>query len=103
GELDTLFVERGDPDWNMFARSLEAHRETALQLEQLAFVVQRRLRHYHVDNFHVLLHPRQRRIERNTVEMFDHLRTAGAQSDDHAAVAQLVERAEMLRERGRRA
>src|SRR4029077_12765779 len=65
--------------------------------------VERRARHDHVYYLDVLFHPGERRIELDAVEMFDHLRAAGAEADDHAAVAELVQRAEMLRERGRRA
>src|SRR5512146_3199867 len=103
GELDALAVERRDPDRNVLARRLEAKRKAALELGRLAVVVERLPGHQQVDDVHVLAHPGERRVEGDSVEMLDHLRSAGAEPDDHAAAAQFVERREVLRQRARRA
>src|SRR5271155_5453885 len=84
GELDALLIERRNKDRDVLADRREAHSETAAKLENLAVIIQRRPRHDHINDVDVLLQPRQRWIEFDAVKMLDDLRTAGAESDDHA-------------------
>src|SRR6266851_9382491 len=99
GELDALLVERRDENRDVLAERLEAQREAALELEKLTGIIQRRASHQQVDYVDVLAHPRERRIEFDSVEMLDDVRAARAEPGDHAPAAKLVERGEMLRER----
>src|ERR1700730_10320323 len=103
GELDALFIQRGDVDRDVLAGWLEAQREPALELEQLAVVVERLPGHQQIHDIDVLAHPRERWIESDAMEVLDHLRSAGTQSDDHASAAQFIERREMLCQCARRA
>jgi len=81
----------------VLAHRLKAQGEAALELEQLAFVLKRRPGHQHIDDVDVLAHAGDRGLKLDPVKMFGHVGAGGAQSDDHAAFAQRVQRTEMLR------
>src|SRR5262249_49067820 len=91
GKLHALLVERRDENRDMLANRLKANRKSTPEFENLAVVVQRRAGHDHVDDVDILLEARERRIELDAVKMLDDLRTAGAESDDHAAARNLIE------------
>src|SRR5260370_35534448 len=69
GKLDALLVQRRDENRDVLAKRLEAQRETALELEQLTGIIQRRASHQQVDYVDVLAHPRERRIELYSLEI----------------------------------
>ena len=98
-----LRLSDANPDRNVLARRLETQREPALEFIELAVVIERLPGHQQVDDIDVLAESRERRIERNAMEVLDHLRSAGAEANDHAPAAQFIERREMLRQRARRA
>jgi len=82
---------------------LEGKGKAALELEQLAVVVQRRARDQRVDDVDVLAHALERLAKRHAVQVLDHVGAAGAHAEDHASPAQAVERRERLGQHGRRA
>src|ERR1700736_4041040 len=67
GELDALLVQRRDENRDMLADRLEAQREAALELENLTRIIQGRASHQKVEYVDVLAHPRERRIELDSV------------------------------------
>jgi hypothetical protein len=101
GQLEGLGVERRQVDRDVGARRGEAQLEAAVQLEELAVVLQRLVAHQGIEDFDHLTHPRQGGLELDAVKMLDDLDAAGAESGDHAATGDLVESGEVLRQGGR--
>src|SRR5690606_28001916 len=71
--------------------------------EDLPVVVERLLRHEHVDDVHVLTHPREWLLEWDAVEVLDDVWTGGPEAHHHSSAREVVERGEVLRYRPRRA
>ena len=103
GELDALRIERGYPNGDVLSDWFEAQFKPAAQFEQLSLVVEGIAREQQVDDLDGFFQSCQRRIEFHAVEMFDHLRAAGAQADSRSAIGELIERPKMLRQSRRRA
>ncbi len=87
----------------MVADGVEEQLEAALQLEDLAVVEDLLAAQDHVDDLDVFLRPLDRLLELLAVPVLDDAGARGAEADDHAAAAELVERRGGHREDRRRA
>ena len=100
GLADRARSDRGDPDGDALAHAREVEAEAALQLEQLALVLQSLACHQHLEDLNVFADAAQRPLERHPEEVLDHEVAGGAEAEHHPALGDLLEARELLRQRG---
>src|SRR5690242_10868307 len=83
----------------MITDRIEAQSKSALEVEHLAAVFEWLIAHQDIDNFDTLFHARERRGELHAMKMLDHLRSTGAETNNHASTREFVQCGEVLRER----
>ena len=79
----TFGSQGGDENRNAGAYWLEAQPKTALQIENLARVLEGLPGQNHADNLDILPQARERGLKGHTVPMLDDTMPTGAQADDH--------------------